>query len=834
MIKNTLLLYFMLNLFSWAQTTLEGVVVDEKNNPVPFANLIFPNSSEGTLTDTNGKFKIYSKNNHQKLEISLIGYKSVTYLINKNINKNIVITLSEGEELEEVTIISKPKKHLKKKENPAYKILQKIWEAKPANQLKNIDSYQAKVYEMLEIDLNHLDSTFLKKLAGDDYDSLVSTLSKRYQNEWFEVPIYMRENFKMWYVNNQLNKTKKEKFAERITGISPEGLVFDKLTVAFQEFDLFDNNLKILEKHFVSPLSKEGYNIYEYLLHDSLTIDNRKFYKIFFFPRQAGDLAFKGSFEVDATLSGVKSIEMQIGGDTNLNMVREINIKKDYQLKGEHYVITQTDFLGDFTLFSNDVKEKGATITKRIAYLDYVFNEPKDPAFFDKVALQKTANQYEKDDAFWDENAVLSDYVKKNHQIILELSNNKKIKSVNKIISLVSTGNIPIFPGFELGSLWLAINRNDVEGTRLRLGLRNYKSKDDRFRLNSYLAYGLQDTQLKYGAEVKYLLEQDPRITIGASYMDDFEQVSAKVFDETELLVRNFGVGALFVRGTNITLTHNRRFSSEVKYEFNQNLQVTIAGIYQDMKSAAPEAFSLDYLDANGHVQNSVQQYTSSITVTYTPGRLIYGFGVERKFSKKNFATYMLRYTKGFGGITQKDFNHHHFRGSITKTYQLGMLGYLNAYFEGSKIFGQVPLALMTPIHANQTYSVVNSTFSLLSYYDLITDEYLTGQFDYHLNGLIFNRIPLLKKLKLREVLFYRTVYGSFRPTNQAISLSNIPYIDPDNQPYQEYGFGIENIGYGNFRPLRVDFTWRNNFQFQNPHNNTPRFGVLLGVKADF
>lgn len=824
----------MLGCFGLAQTNVSGVVVDENNQPIPFVNVYFPNSSEGTISDEKGQFKLNSKNNHQQLVISLVGYKINTIDLSKSNTKQLRIVLKEGEELDEVVIISKPKKHLKKKENPAYTVLQKIWDSKDRNQLKHLNSYQAKVYEMLEVDLNQLDTVFLKKLTGDSYDSLVAILRKRYQQDWFEVPIFLKEQFEMLYVNNQLKKEKRDKFAERITGIAPEGIAFDKLTAAFQEFDLYDNNLKIVEKHFVSPVSKEGYNLYEYLLQDSIVVDDKKFYKIYFFPRQEGDLVFKGSFLVDTSNYGISEIEMQLGGNTNLNMVRSMVIKKEYELIDDTYVIKQTDFLGDFTLFSNAENEKGVTITKRLVYLDYIFDEPKEPAFYDKISLQKTANQYEKDDAFWEENAVMSDYVVKSHQIILELRNNKKIKALNNALSLITTGNIPIFEGFQLGSLWVAVNRNDVEGTRIRLGLRNYTSKDDRLRINTYVAWGTLDKDWKYGGEVKYLIGQEPRVTVGVSYMDDFEQISAKVFDDTELLVRNFGVGALFVRGVNISLTHNRRFSSEVRYEFNQNLHLSVAGIYQDMQSAAPDAFSLGYLDANGNIQIRVQHYSSSATLTYTPGRLIYGFGVERKFSKKNFATYRLRFTKGFSGITNTDFDYHQLRASVTKTYQLGMFGFLNSYIEGSKLFGQVPLALMTPIHANQTYSVVNSTFSLLSYYDLVTDQYVMGQFDYHLNGLLFNRIPLIKKLKLREVAFYRAVMGSFRPENQAISLSNIPYIAPDVRPYQEFGFGVENIGYGNFRPLRVDFTWRNNFQFQNPHNQTPKFGVLLGVKADF
>jgi len=818
-----------------SQTSVSGVVLDESGQSIPFVNVYFKNSSEGTITNEQGKFQLYSSNTHNTLVISYIGYQTLEHKIVGKNAYNLKFVLKEGEQLQEVVVVNKPKKHLKKKDNPAYPILQKIWDNKKRNQLKHLDAYEYKTYSMLEVDLNHLDSAFMKKVLGKGFDSITKIIQKKNANDWFDVPIYMREFFEMVYINNQLNKEKKEKFAERITGVAAEGLAYDKVSVAYKEFDIYENNIKVLEKFFVSPLSTDAYSMYEYVLQDSLVDSGRKFYQIYFFPRQEGDLVFTGSMKVDAALNSVAEINMQLGKNTNLNMVRGMNIDKKFKLiNGDYYVLTDTDFEADFTLVTSSDEEKGVYIKNRLVYQDFVPNKPKEEEFYDKTTKQISASQYEKDEQFWNENAVLSEYVKKNHQIIVELQNNKKIKSINGFVNLLTTGNIPVFKNFQLGSLWLAFNRNNVEGTRVRLGLRNYASKDDRFRINTYAAYGFEDKEWKYGAEIKYLAAQDPRLILGVSYMNDFEQISAKVLQDNELLMRNFGVGALFVRGNNFSLTHNRRFSTEIKYEFNDNLHLSLAGIYQDMTSASPENFSTQYVDRNGNIQDKVHGYSTSLTLAFTPGRLPYGFGVERKYSLKNFATYLFRYTKGFSGITGKDFDYHRLQASVRKTFQIGKFGFLNSYVEGSKLIGTVPIVLMTPIHANQTYSVVNSTFSLLNYYDLMADQYVLGQFDYHLNGLLFNRLPLIKKLKWREVGFFRTVYGTVNNSNSAINLSNIPYVAPDKRPYQEYGFGIENIGYGNLRPLRIDFTWRNQYEFQNPHNTTPKFGVLVGVKADF
>ena len=171
--------------------------------------------------------------------------------------------------------------------------------------------------------------------------------------------------------------------------------------------------------------------MYEYVLQDSIEDKGRKYFKIYFFPRQDADLTFKGSMLVDANLYAVSEINMQLGKSTNLNLVRGMNIDKRFELiNNEFYVLSDTDFEADFTLVTTSDEEKGVYIKNRLVYQDFVVNQPKEPAFYDKVTKQISATQYERDEQFWSENTVLSDYVKKNHQIIIELQNNKKIKAI--------------------------------------------------------------------------------------------------------------------------------------------------------------------------------------------------------------------------------------------------------------------------------------------------------------------------------------------------------------------------------------------------------------------
>jgi hypothetical protein len=819
-----------------AQTLISGVVKDTNNEPLPFINVYFKNSKVGTTTDVNGLFEINTNQNLKTLIFSSVGFKTVEYNLKSNRDFNIKIILEDGESLQEVVVVSKPKKRLKKKENPAYRIMQEIWERKQKNSLKTLDFLQYQKYEILEVNLNKIDTVFMGKLLGEEKSTIISTLKKEEKSERYNIPIFMTEKYDEIYESRKLNENKTVRVAERNTGIAPEGVAFDKLSVTFKEFNIYDNTINVLDKFFTSPLASDGFSVYDYVLHDSIVKNDRKYYNIYFFPRVNGDLVFKGNFQVDAELYAINEIKYYTDGETNINLVRGLSIIKEFELmNNEYYVLKQSDFEGEFTLLSSsNENEKGISVSNKFIYQNYLLNLPIELPFYQDIQVQTYANEFNVDDSFWKEKNLVSDYVHETHAVIKKLQGNKKIKSINNLINIASTGHFNLYKNIQMGNLWLLFNRNDVEGTRFRISFRNFKSKDDKWRVNNYFAYGTKDQRLKYGAEVKFLVYPKKRTTLGLSYMDDYEQVSARILEDNELLLRNFGVGALVVRGKNYTLLHNKRASVQFQHEFSSNLNLTTAVIHQDVVSADPINFNIGYLDENNIIQNRVNGFSSSVTLSFTPGRINYGFGIERKHNRKNYATYLVRYTKGFEGITSHDFDYHRIQASMRKAFDLGKFGVLNSYLEGSKLFGKVPIALMTPINANQTYGVVNSTFSLLNYYDLMADQYIMGQFDYHLNGLIFNRIPLLRKLKIREVLFYRAVYGTISDKNIAINQSNILYVAPDSKPYQEFGFGIDNIGFENIRPLRIDFVWRNDYKFQNIHNKTPKFGVLVGVKVDF
>ena len=832
----TLLLLFFISLISSAQTKVSGVVLDQKKQPVPFANVSFK-GGEGVQTDDNGKFVLTSKKNRASIAASFIGYIQKEISLTQAETINMVIVLEEEKnQLKEIIVLKKPKKHLSKKENPAYRILQGIWANKKRNGLRLVKAYDYKKYTSIAIGLSNLDSIFMKKTLGKAYDSVIHIIEHDKKIQKYNVPIYLKEINEVVYGNTALGKEKIDKLAERSVGVGQQGFIFDRISNAFAAIDIYENDIVLLNKNFISPISERGYGVYEYVLRDSIVDENnKKSFQIYFFPRQSGDLVFEGNFKVTDKTFAISNISMKVNKGINLNLVRNLSIEKDFRIENDSMYLPDRDFYeGDFTLLTKNDDEKGLFVRKNIVFSDYDLNPKHEIPFYSETKIQSLRNEFDKDDDYWNGIKTKDNSLIESRKIIDELKNNPKIKRITGLINILATGYVNIGHNLQFGSLYNVIANNDIEGLRLRAGFRTFKTVDDLFRTHFYGVYGTKDKHFKYGIEAKYLISQSPRIVIGASRIDDNLQFGGTTLNVNDLWVGNTNTNLLINRGLNNFISKVEKNSIMTNFGFTNNFRIILSATQQKITSAAPEnIFNIDYGSDASTAQTKLTDFNTSIALVYTPNRFVYGFGVEQRFGRSLYATSTLKLNKGISGIAGSQFNYHKIQFSFEKPVILSNFGILDTYFEVGKTFGAVPLPLLSAVPANQGYSVVPKTFILLDYFDMVTDSYIMAHFNHHFNGLIFNRLPLLKKINLREVAFYRCVLGSVSDDNVNLNKSLITYASPNKKVYAEYGFGIENIGYGNFRPIRLDFVWRTNFIDVNGLES-PKFGVRIELRPEF
>ena len=813
-----------------AQLRITGQILDKDNEPLPYVNVYFNNTTQGTVTDFDGRFELFSTKKRGKIEISFVGYQtqSIRYSPKKKYLKVVLIEASNT--LDEIVIVSKPKKRLKKKQNPAYRILKEIWSRKKKNGLKLVKAYQFKKLQTTEIGLNNLDSLFLKNIFKKEYKKVMAQLPPNDDGINYYIPLFLSEVVKNIYGNNILNSVREDIEAEKNEGISKQGFVFDRMSNTFNEIDIHQNNIMILKKSFVSPISTTGFETYDYVLNDSIIKNKKKYYSIYFFPRRNGDLAFEGNFLVADKNFSITKIKMRIRKDINLNFVRKLSFEKEYSIKNDSIYLPKKDtYIGDFTLTDKDETNKGLTIKKTSNYSNYVFDKALPSSFYADKIIRYKPKQFHKTVQYWDSIST-SSKKEDTYQLIKSVKNKNKIKQITGVINSLSTGYIPLGSSLQLGQFWNTFIKNNVEGLKIKLGIRTFKTPDDRFRLSGFIAYGTKDKRYKFGSEIKYLLSYKPRIAIGASYLNDFEQLGGKLLNPTGLNANAFDTNTIFLRGDNYFLSDVNKTSLKFDIEVKKNLHFGVTLAHNVIKSASPKDFSVDYVDRNNNIQSEVTDVSTDVYLAYTPGRFEYGFGVEQKVGKNIFPSLIVNYHRGYKGVLNGTFNYDKIQFKYRQPILLGKLGLLITTVDAGKTFGTLPITLLSPIPANQSYWLTKNTFSLMNFYDFVTDTYISGHFEQHFNGFILNRIPLIKKLNLRSLITFKTVYGTISDENIAINRSNITYVAPSDKMYYEYGFGLENIGYKNIRPLRVDFIWRGEHTSANGLPS-PKFAVRIAIK---
>ncbi|GAA3780326.1 DUF5686 family protein [Corallibacter vietnamensis] len=830
---NLLLTYLLLGFASvFAQTKVSGHVFDENNEPVAYANVIFKSSSEGTITDENGRFYLESDESWETLIVSFVGYETIEYPLEKRVNYEMRFNIKEeAAALQEVVIVT-GKQSKKAEENPAIAILKKIWERKRRNGLKQFDQYAYDKYEKVEFDLNTIDSSLMKSRLFKGMEFVFEDLDTSKVTGKTYLPMFINESASKVYGDNILEKEKETLEGNKNSGFDNNQVVIAFIDDLYSDYDIYDNYLKFFDKSFVSPLSKTGINTYNYVLSDSAFIDNKWCYNIIYYPRRKNELTFKGDFWVNDSTFAIKEINMQASKSANINWVKEIYIEQEFEVLNDSVFLIKRDyFMSDFS-FQKKEKARGIYGKRTTLYNDYVFNEPKPEKFYTEKVFSYNDDAYNRDDAFWEKNRLekLNKDEKGIYKMLDTLKTVKKFKQLYSLGSILASGYIEFDDlNFDYGPIFSTFGFNEVEGLRIRTGGRTYFGPNDLWRLEGFTAYGFKDQKFKYGISGKLLLDQKTRLIISGGYRKDIEQIGASLTTSTDVLGRSLASSSIVGTGTNDKLTSIELSSLALSMEPVRNLIFRVSGNFRTLSSASP-TFSLDYIDATSPtgISSEIKQYESSFSVSYFPKRKMTGYGVERYEANDYFATLFAQVSRGDQTIFSSDFDYTKVQFSYIQPWQVGGFGVLYSTLEAGKTFGEVPLGLLSVVPGNQSYFSIYNTFSQLDFYEFVTDTYATLHLQHNFNGRLFSRIPLLRKLNLREIVSLRGVWGDLSNENILLNQpSNIPLVAPNDEIYWEYSFGIGNI----FKVFRLDFNFRGNY-LDNP--NARKFGVTGSFGFDF
>lgn len=847
LIKYLFSLLFLLLGFAYAavsQTVIQGKVVDTvTKQPLQYVSVVFK-GGRGTVTDSLGNYTLQStgKISNPTIQISYVGYITISRPI--AIGKEQTINLemeTDPRAVNNVTVTTNKRAKYRNKNNPAVELIRRVIENKPINRMERYNYLQYDQYEKLEVSLSSIPEKITNSKLLRKYQFLFDnkdTVSVRGKSL---MPVYLEETLSKKYYRRNPEKTKTIVTGQKQVNfgeyIDNQG-VSSYLNRLVMDVDIYDNNIPLFTYQFLSPIADLGPTFYMYYIKDTVTDENgRKLIKMYFTPRNTNDLLFRGNMYI--TLDGnyaVQKLNMFISKNANLNWVRELHIDLDFEKSEDsRYHIKKSSVMAEAGITKSGAS--GFYGSRTVSYKNYVVNKPLSDSVYNGPSLVKLDKAGLHTDSFWLANRhdSLTHTESKIYSNIDSLEKMPSFRRAMAIATLLVAGYTSFGP-FEVGPVNAFYSFNPIEGFKLRLGGRTTPKMSKRIYFETYGAYGFKDEKWKYFLSGTYSINNKsiyeyPLNFIRASYQKD-----TKIPGQELQFVSEDNFLLSFKRGKNDKLLYNDIFKLEYIHELPSHLSYTFG--FKHWQHQPAGAISYSKVDSTGRV--AVDHITTtelSGELRWAPHEQFYQGKVYRIPIINEYPILTLRFTAGVKGLFGSEYNYQNLNLRVEKRAYMSQLGYSDLVLEGGYIFGQLPYPLMTIHRANQTYAYQLNSYNLMNFMEFVSDHYAGVTIDHHFNGLIFNRIPLMRKLKLRELLSVKVLYGGVRDENNPNlnpALIKFPSLEGtttsfslSKEPYIEGSVGVGNI----FKLIRVDLVKRFTY-LNNPYIAT--IGVRTRFKFDF
>jgi hypothetical protein len=599
------------------KTKVSGSVKDaDTGEGLPFVNVHYQGTKVGTVSDVNGGYSIETYYATDSIVFSFMGYEKVTRKVEIDETQTINVEMSFGSVTLDVAVI-KPTEL----ENPAHAIIRNVLKYKEVNNREKLDAYEYELYNKVEFDLNNIDDDMRNRKIFKPFEFVFANIDSTGEKTY--LPVFMTESLSNFYFRKNPKTEKEVIHATKVSGIENNS-VSQFLGDMYQNVNIYDNNVIVFGKSFVSPISNSGFGFYNYYLMDSTYLDNKWCYEIKFAPRRKQELTFDGTIWVNDTTFAVKSVEAGIAEDANINYVQGLWVKQEYdEIEPEVWMLTMDNLVVDFNITK---KTMGFYGRKTTTYEDFTINTPRAEEFYSglsDVIVHEDAN--EKTNDFWDKNrhVDLTETEIAVYNMVDSLQNIPQFKTIVDVITLFVSG-YKVIGNFEIGPYYTLYSYNPIEGNRFRFGGRTSNAFSTRLMLEGYAAYGLKDERFKYGGGATYILSKQPRMVAYAGAKLDVEQLGQAegAFREDNVL------SSLFRRNPANKLTDVTEFTSYLEREWFYGLSNQVMFKHRSLKPLGALSYE-KYDDSNRLIE--VEDITTAEVTLYTR------FAYKEKFVSGEF-----------------------------------------------------------------------------------------------------------------------------------------------------------------------------------------------------
>lgn len=800
-------------------TRVRGKITDSATGEsLQFVNVAFKNTTIGTISDIDGQYHLETRSGVDTVMFSFLGYETAAFPIKQATFQEINIALKPSAfTLDEIAVLPG--------RNPALILLDSLHAHRPRNNPVRLESWNSEIYNKMEFDISNIDDDFKNRKVMRQFQFVFDYVDTSVMNGKNYLPVFLTETVSRYYFQKTPEKEKEIITASSISGVNNEQIT-QFVGQMYLKFNPYDNNLGLFGKNFVSPISTVGNIYYRYYLIDSAYINSKWCYHISYLPRRKQELTFSGDFWIHDTTYALCKINARMDPEANINFLNDLYVEAEYQFIDDSvWFIKQENVFCDFNISE---RTSGIFGHKTTSYRDIKIGERQDPSFFNSAVTQETIIEENAGAVKPDQWSELRhfDLTQKELQIFDMVDSIKHVPLFQTWLDIMETliNGHYVAGLFEIGPYYKLYSYNAIEGQRIRLGGRTSNEFSTDLMLTGHVAYGFRDQRFKFAQGGIYLFDKNPRHAIGWDVKHDIEQlgISQNAFTQDNILA------SLFSR------TYNRKLTivDEVQMFYEKGW---IQGLSNTIILNTRRIWATEYIPFKSTTCCTTVEYdripSTEITLNtrYAHNEKFIMGEFERMDLRTTVFVFNLNATAGLKNVFGSNYEYYRIHASFEHKVRVYPFGRFKYTIDGGYYFGSAPYPLLQLHEGNETYAYDDYAFNMMNYYEFVSDKYISVFAEQHFEGFFLNHIPLLRKLKWREVVSVKALIGDISQKNRDIM--EFPYgLSSLTVPYGEAGVGIENI----FKVFRIEAMWRLSYLNKPELTNIPKFGIRGQLRFEF
>ena len=830
-----LLLLSLPGLYAQGQTRVRGTVTDaQTGEPLPYVSVIFPGSQTGTMTSPEGAFSLESSRSYANVSFQMLGYETLIVSVRPGAANDLKVKLNPDTYGIQAVVV-KPKRGrdnvYRKRGNPAVELIEKVIAHKADNNVKSKDRYHVQNYEKMLLSLDKFDVDFQNDPIWKEFAFLEQYVDTSQFRGTPVLHIALQENLSDTWYQKRPRRTRTFVGKRRRLGMQAtidKSAFGEDIRAIFVDSDIYDDDMEVLLNRFVSPLSSVlATSFYKYYISDTLQVEGTECIDLTFVPFNSESYGFTGHlYIVNDSTYALKKYSLGIPAHINLNFVSNLAIEESFERQDNGTMASR-----EKNTFARFYLTKGLNeiyAHKTVIHGDYDFAAPLMPDSLLHRTEEVTIAQADlrRPRAWWDEQRPRPIPEKEQllDSLLFDIFATPRLRRIYYTVESLGDQYFPTYPlrlmtqpsdreksKFDIGPVTSMIHYNDLEGLRLRFGGMTTARLDDQNFFNGYVAYGFKDHRVK--GNLTYIHSFVPKEThpfeafknnlvLSAAYDLSAPGQSFSLFDRDNIMMSSRSPKPM---------QYVRRFEARYEREWPSRISLNTALHFDRVTPAGTLSYQRFGADGSLTPVDAFNDWTWTTRLRFTPGKPLHTsrMGKESLASfSKDAPSVSLTHTLGY---FDNRFPYNKTEFSAQKRFWLSAFGHIDASISTGIIWNRVPLPVLFTPKANPSFMLQTDAYNLMAPMEFVMDQYAEASLTYYLKGWILNRVPLIKKLKLREVVSFRILTGSLSERNNPVFGSEGLFAFPEGtrmmttRPYMEYSIGLENI----LKFIRVDYIRR-------------------------